>query len=504
MRRRITIACLALAAVALLVPAAGAAARTPAPKITRVSPMRVKIGSVVVVRGRHFSSVRRRNTVIFRAPNGRTAFVKPRRASRRKLVVRVPAIVARLLSRRSGRTAPTRFKLRVVTRRRYSRYTPRRLSPVVAPVSGAGSTGSVCAGDFDGDLLTASFESGIGTDPCLADTDGDGVEDGYEYRSAVDLNNDDYQHPNQSLPYPGQRPYPNALDPSDGGVDYDGDTLGQNVEQRLWKYSDPAPRTLSPLTYSDGLQHSIYSRPYGDDRRAPALPAAGYSKQASFRSWAASRGYRFNVYLFGGSQYDLFDFNLSGAESAAELAYYDVDNDGWLSDDERDEDADGLTNWDENTGRLVAAWWTSCYVQEKPYYVRYAGTNPADADSDGDGVRDGADDQDHDDLPNVMELSRVDAFNKFGAVYAGDPLEGSGDDREPVGSARLNCKVSKGVKDAISGIEPPIYWHASAYGRVNPFNPCLPSTSARTCNTYSSFSAPWAPFDGSPNWFALN
>ena len=48
-------------------------------------------------------------------------------------------------------------------------------------------------------------------DRCNADSDGDGVEDGYEYQSAVDLNDDEYQQPNTFLPYPGKRPYPNAL-----------------------------------------------------------------------------------------------------------------------------------------------------------------------------------------------------------------------------------------------------------------------------------------------------
>ena len=50
-------------------------------------------------------------------------------------------------------------------------------------------------------------------DPCLADTDGDSVEDGYEYQSALDLNHYPRTAP---LPYPGKRPYPNPLDPSDG------------------------------------------------------------------------------------------------------------------------------------------------------------------------------------------------------------------------------------------------------------------------------------------------
>ena len=44
-----------------------------------------------------FKTARAKNTVIFRASDGRTAFVKPRRATSTKLVLRIPASVARLL-----------------------------------------------------------------------------------------------------------------------------------------------------------------------------------------------------------------------------------------------------------------------------------------------------------------------------------------------------------------------------------------------------------------------
>ena len=57
-------------------------------------------------------------------------------------------------------------------------------------------------------------------------------------------------------------------------------------------------------------------------------------------------------------------------------------------------------------GPLTAGWWKACYSDEAPYPIKYAGTEPFDADSDGDGVLDGADDQDFDDVPNIMELSR--------------------------------------------------------------------------------------------------
>ena len=79
-------------------------------------------------------------------------------------------------------------------------------------------------------------------DPCKADTDGDGVEDGYEYQSARDLNDDEHQDPNTYLPYPEKRPYPNALDGTDGDTDHDGDSLTLLEEYGLWKYTIAARR----------------------------------------------------------------------------------------------------------------------------------------------------------------------------------------------------------------------------------------------------------------------
>ena len=65
--------------------------------------------------------------------------------------------------------------------------------------------------DDDNDLLADALEVALKLDPCVGDTDGDGVEDGFEYQSAIDLNNDDYQSPNVVIPFPGKPPYPNPL-----------------------------------------------------------------------------------------------------------------------------------------------------------------------------------------------------------------------------------------------------------------------------------------------------
>ena len=97
--RRIIITSLTLIAAALLVVPATAGAqkrsKAPSPHITRVQPMRVAVGGTLTISGRNFKAQRGKNTLIFRSSNGRTAFAKPARASKTKLVVRVPAAVAR-------------------------------------------------------------------------------------------------------------------------------------------------------------------------------------------------------------------------------------------------------------------------------------------------------------------------------------------------------------------------------------------------------------------------
>ena len=141
-------------------------------------------------------------------------------------------------------------------------------------------------------------------------------------------------------------------------------------------------------------------------------------------------------------------------------------DDGYVSDDERDEDADGLTNYDEDTGRMSAGLVGGAATTTR---ARSRSASPAprpfDADTDGDGILDGADDQDFDDVPNIMELSRSLA----GGARPGRPAR-----RRPaqVGNVRpINPKI----------------W-------VNPFNPCLPDRDSRTCPRHPMMGAPYAPF----------
>ena len=502
-------ALLASAVAGAAAPSADAAKKKKAPVITAVAPKDVAVGETLTIRGRNFRTGRNKNTVVFKRTGARALFVKAEFGTKKMLRVTVPATVQKYFVVKAGNPVPTRFRLRVLAKKFGKKFTSRKLSPIVSgprpPAPAVPSGEADCDNDGaknkvdeddDNDLLSDVTEKAIGTDPCNLDTDGDGVEDGYEYQSAKDLNDDEYQgDPNQVLPYPGKRPYPNALY-KDAELDYDGDSLTLGEEQALWKFTygvnHSAARTLDGLSYSDGNQHSIYTRVAG--RRQPALAVAGYDRHQQFLNWAGANAYlTVLVPVPTPGYHDIRDANLNNVLEASEENYVDFfPADGWVADDERDEDADGLSNYDETHGRMTPGFWVGCYGMEKPYGIPYAGTRVDDPDSDGDGVLDGADDQDHDDVPNIMELSRYAASGHI------DWQDGS------------PCRVKAGIvydsTDNNNDGKPdnPNWVHATDYGRVNPFNPCLPATNSRTCVSHPNLAGAGAPFDDSPNWLSLS
>jgi hypothetical protein len=466
MRRPIIICLLALSAVAMLATAPVASAAKSKPQITRVTPMRVSVGNLLVIRGHNFRPQSKRNTVIFRSNKGQTAFAKPRRASTTKLVVRVPAAVAHLLTVKNSDQRPTRLKLRVLAGK-FSAYTSRRLSPVVTGVGdgdGNGESPKVCKddSDHDNDLLPNDLELQIGTDPCLDDTDGDHMTDGWEYYSAKDLNI-------KAVPYPGKRPYTNALDPSDGGAgpasatDFDGDGLTSREEYRAWRITGSSFIASkaggldleSPLGYSDGTKFSRANE-------TPGVPA-----------WRSS------------------DYGLPNPVQPFP-ATYDLRGDAAWRDQERDADADGLNNrmesakgpsnndwwaafWanDKRFGPPIEAWGEKAYCsspnfQSPGHFTErpFQNLDLADPDVDGDTLLDGEDDQDNDDVNNILELYETEK-----------DVDGNGG---PPGS--LNpawCGYPAGVVPSISfgGVD----------SAVNAFNPCAPNPNSRTCQDYVPF-----------------
>lgn len=142
-------------------------------------------------------------------------------------------------------------------------------------------------------------------------------------------------------------------------------------------------------------------------------------------------------------------------------------------DGNKDVDGDGLTNFQETTGPMLIKWWELAYdgtngPKETPYpdvTRRYAQPSFVDPDTDGDGILDGNDDQDHDGYPNWFEVSR--------------PA-----DWETTYTSATRWPFGTGV--------PP---HTERLARVNPYNPCKPIYSDACHNP-----APLGYYEPSEDW----
>jgi hypothetical protein len=362
---------LALAAAGVLLAPAAAHAKVVYPSVKSISPKTLAVGQKLTIRGKNFRRGHFKNTVVFKLSGKRPLFVRADSATSRKIVITVPETLLTLMKDGKGIVKARTFKLRVIAQRFGKSYTTSKTSPKITPPSAAGGGGGTAlspydqckagvaaspAADADGDGLSNALETSIKTDPCIADTDTDGLLDGYEYSSALELNA-------SALPYPGKRPWPNPLDPSDVNFDFDGDGLPLHAEYKLWVFSGGN----FPLTvYSDGTQNS------------------------------------------GGAQL------VNGDPVRSTL---DLDGDNNLTDDERDADGDGLSNVVELRFRGTKSWWEKAYKDEKPYTdTTFYELEMTDPDVDGDTLLDGADDQDHDGWSNYQEM-QVNARGVVNATF---------------------------------------------------------------------------------------
>jgi hypothetical protein len=208
----------------------------------------------------------------------------------------------------------------------------------------------------------------------------------------------------------------------------------------------------SVLSYSDGTKFSRAS----DVPPAPAFQSAAYGQPAPTQPFPATYNFE-SIYGFGDG------------------AVY--------RDDERDADRDGLSNFLEAARgpgyasywagywkapeRQIDPWKKTAYCGQRPGIFEerpFADLNLADPDVDGDGLLDGEDDQDNDDINNITELYEVVS-----------DLDNNGD-------GQFNPPWCAKDPGAIPSID-----IAGTDYAVNPFNPCAPNPSSRSCPPYIPF-----------------
>jgi IPT/TIG domain/Bacterial TSP3 repeat len=511
MSRRSLLALLAIPVLFLLaaIPAAAGskAHSAAAPVVTSIKPLKLKIGEKLTIHGRNFITGRHKDTIVFMGAGKRVVWVKADTASKNTLTVKLPTKLAVLLADKTGKQQPTRLLIRVIAKKSGRAFTKRSRSPVVSPNAsiqgGSGAQAEPCPGysnanaDSDSDFLSNGLELALGTNPCKADSDGDGVSDGYEYQAALDLN----RNANSSaIPWPAaaKRPYPNPLDATDSNTDFDGDSLTLKEEYTAsfaWLLGlDPTHTQLATfipyapnpnpnnnvmvVSYSDGDQ-TTNATAQGNPIGHPAGPAAPCDPT---QSPATQSGFDVNGNGTIGDAGDVLSFQ--GDTSFVDNATTPL---GWmnepeaagancfLSDDEKDIDGDGLSNFTETHGPLSdPKWWTTYVPTAGTFPITYTGTNWLDRDTDGDGIPDGADDQDHDGYTNIEEATPLGDPTADATVQAGSVWTWPASD-EPSTVTNRNPNV-----DA--------------------FNPCLPNVASPACPRHPAGAAGYAPYaDSSPS-----
>ena len=131
--KRLLVSFAVIAGMALTSAAGAPGEESKEPAVTAISPSKPDVGEVLVIRGRQFTPGARKNTVVFRSPEGRSVFVKADTATKTRLRVTLPTSLEALMGTASdGSLGRTRFRLRVLSAR-FGRVTAPPQSPQIGP-----------------------------------------------------------------------------------------------------------------------------------------------------------------------------------------------------------------------------------------------------------------------------------------------------------------------------------------------------------------------------------
>jgi hypothetical protein len=173
---------------------AGKKSAPPPPSVSSLSPLALRVGDTLTIRGHRFIPGKKHNTVSFKRDGSpAVVVVKAGDATRTKLKVVVPAKLAKYFTVAAGAVRPSRFRVRVGAGRSSKGYTPLKRSPLIGlpPTAAVGvpdqldetddgcDTGGVVdsiEGD-DGTLADDTPDAASDTDPCAVDGGGDDLGD---------------------------------------------------------------------------------------------------------------------------------------------------------------------------------------------------------------------------------------------------------------------------------------------------------------------------------------
>src|SRR4051812_6272413 len=141
-RTLFTLALLATALLACAGIASAAKKKSSAPAVTKVSPLKLKVGDKLTVYGKNFLPGKGKSKVFFlRVGHQGAAWVRADKATKTKITVTVPAGLRKLIP---ANGAPTRFQIRVLAKR-FGSATKSSRSPLIsatpASAGGAGAAG---------------------------------------------------------------------------------------------------------------------------------------------------------------------------------------------------------------------------------------------------------------------------------------------------------------------------------------------------------------------------